>query len=120
MATASLAGRTVHVVDVSAGWEYVGEVVRYARDGYWIVREPRYGTELSHPEGALTECSPDLTVALTSPIRYHPSDTNVDNAVANALNEQYGFVPFSVRYRAARAARAVVTDWQKRSDDHHS
>lgn len=40
-----------------------------------------------------------------------PSDAAVDNAVAGALRDQYGFLPLGVRYEAAVAARRVVERW---------
>lgn len=43
-----------------------------------------------------------------------PDSNTVDNAIAQALQQQYGFVPLSVRYEAASAARAVVERWRER------
>lgn len=40
-----------------------------------------------------------------------PHEAVVENAVANALNDTYGFVPLDVRYEAARSARGLVEQW---------
>jgi hypothetical protein len=41
-----------------------------------------------------------------------PHPAVVDNAVANALSDQYGFLSLSVRYEAAEAARRIVEAWR--------
>jgi hypothetical protein len=40
-----------------------------------------------------------------------PDEAVVDNAVAGALTDVYGFVPLDVRYDAARWARGIVERW---------
>lgn len=43
--------------------------------------------------------------------RKHPHPAAVENAVAAALTDQYGFVPLDIRYTAARLAREHVDAW---------
>jgi hypothetical protein len=43
----------------------------------------------------------------------HPKWQVVDNALSATLTEQYGFLPLSVRYDAAEAARRVVDAWRE-------
>jgi hypothetical protein len=56
-ATTFSAGDVVMVRHVDAGVpqpEYAGTIVRYWRNGAWIVREPAYGTTCAYPAGELT------------------------------------------------------------------
>ena len=40
-----------------------------------------------------------------------PEAADVLNAVAEALQAHYGFIPLDVRYGAAEAAKAIVDEW---------
>lgn len=40
-------------VQHDARTQYVGVIVRAARNGQWVVREPAHGTECTYPERAL-------------------------------------------------------------------
>lgn len=42
-----------------------------------------------------------------------PDPNAVDNALADTLIDQYGFLPLSVRFSAAAAARAVTESWTR-------
>lgn len=49
------------------------------------------------------------------PAELPPPDSNaVDNAIAETLQQHYGWVPLSVRYGAATAARAIVEQWREK------
>lgn len=45
-----------------------------------------------------------------------PAPAAVDNAIAATLTAQYGFLPLSVRYGAAKQARQVVEGWRSLGD----
>lgn len=47
-----------------------------------------------------------------NPETRNPQWRAVDNALSDALTEQYGFLPLAVRLSAAEAARRVVEDWR--------
>jgi hypothetical protein len=58
--------------------------------------------------------SPAAAGGAPAPIPEVPPHPNyVDNAVAGALTDMYGFLPLDVRYSAAAAARAVVECWTR-------
>lgn len=61
-------------------------------------------------EAGLSTPTTDPAPAAADGVR-QPHEAEVDNAVAGALLDVYGFVPLDVRYKAARYARKVVADW---------
>jgi hypothetical protein len=102
---ATLAYSTVHVppgttdredtdAEIEPGWWLVGHA-----DGEVVVQV--------HLGDTLPATDPEPAAGRPG----RPDEAVVDNAVAGALTDVYGFVPLDVRYDAAKWARGIVERW---------